>query len=55
MRQVINYFQAMLEYEPAKRISAKKAVNHSYFDDLDKTQLPDQEISYYKSHLLSED
>lgn len=53
--QGLDLLEAMLEYEPAKRISAKKAVNHSYFDDLDKTQLPDQEISYYKSHLLSED
>jgi cyclin-dependent kinase len=29
----------MLQYEPAKRISAKKAVEHPYFDDLDKTNL----------------
>ncbi|CAJ2663396.1 unnamed protein product [Trifolium pratense] len=29
----------MLQYEPAKRISAKKAIEHPYFDDLDKTNL----------------
>jgi cyclin-dependent kinase len=29
----------MLQYEPAKRISAKKAMEHPYFDDLDKTNL----------------
>jgi len=28
----------MLVYEPSKRISAKKAVEHPYFDDLDKSQ-----------------
>ena len=27
-------------YDPAKRISAKRAMNHPYFDDLDKTTLP---------------
>jgi cyclin-dependent kinase len=26
----------MLQYEPAKRISAKKAMEHPYFDDVDK-------------------
>lgn len=29
----------MLQYEPAKRISAKKAMEHPYFDDLDKSSL----------------
>ncbi|OIW07942.1 hypothetical protein TanjilG_20043 [Lupinus angustifolius] len=29
----------MLKYEPASRISAKKAMEHAYFDDLDKTHL----------------
>lgn len=29
----------MFEYEPSKRISAKKAMEHPYFDDLDKTYL----------------
>ena len=46
--------QAMLEYQPAKRISAKRAVDHPYFDDLDKSQLPDEEISYYRSHIVPE-
>ena len=40
----------MLEYQPAKRMSAKRAINHPYFDDLDKSQLPDEEKVYYKSH-----
>ena len=30
--------QHMLVYEPAKRISAKQALRHPYFDDLDKSQ-----------------
>ncbi|GAB2300486.1 Cell division control protein 2 D [Dionaea muscipula] len=29
----------MLHYEPSKRISAKKAMEHSYFDGLDKSNL----------------
>uniref|UniRef100_A0A5K0VK13 Protein kinase domain-containing protein n=6 Tax=Nymphaea colorata TaxID=210225 RepID=A0A5K0VK13_9MAGN len=29
----------MLQYEPSKRISAKKAMEHRYFDDLDKSNL----------------
>ncbi|ESP03930.1 hypothetical protein LOTGIDRAFT_230226 [Lottia gigantea] len=29
-----------LEYDPAKRISAKEALNHSYFQDLDTMALP---------------
>ena len=44
----------MLEYQPANRISAKRAVNHPYFDDLDKSLIPDEEISYYRSHLQAE-
>jgi len=32
--------EKMLIYDPAKRISAKKAILHPYFDDLDKTTLP---------------
>ena len=30
----------MLIYDPAKRISAKQALQHPYFDDLDKADLP---------------
>ena len=30
----------MLVYDPSKRISAKKALLHPYFDDLDKNSLP---------------
>ncbi|KAJ1144576.1 hypothetical protein NDU88_010874 [Pleurodeles waltl] len=29
-----------LIYDPAKRIAAKEALNHPYFDDLDKSNLP---------------
>ena len=32
--------EKMLIYDPAERISAKKAILHPYFDDLDKTTLP---------------
>jgi len=28
----------MVVYDPYKRISAKQALNHPYFDDLDKSQ-----------------
>ena len=31
--------QKMLILEPSKRISAKKAMQHPYFNDLDKSQL----------------
>jgi len=30
----------MLEYDPSKRITAKAAISHPYFDDLDKSTLP---------------
>ncbi|KAK9076058.1 hypothetical protein SSX86_004391 [Deinandra increscens subsp. villosa] len=33
----IDLITRMLEYEPSKRISAKRAMEHPYFDDLDKT------------------
>ncbi|XP_073144790.1 cell division control protein 2 homolog D-like [Henckelia pumila] len=35
----LNLLSEMLHYEPAKRISAKKALEHPYFDDLDKSRL----------------
>ncbi|KAJ6805109.1 cyclin-dependent kinase B2-1-like [Iris pallida] len=35
----IDLLSRMLEYEPSKRISAKKAMEHPYFDDLNKTYL----------------
>lgn len=31
--------QQMLQYEPSKRISAKKAMEHPYFEDLNKAGL----------------
>lgn len=30
--------QKMLKYDPAERISAKAALEHPYFDSLDKSQ-----------------
>lgn len=32
--------QKMLIYDPANRISGKRALSHPYFDDLDKSTLP---------------
>lgn len=32
--------QSMLKYDPSQRISAKAALHHPYFDDLDKESLP---------------
>nr|QZZ92776.1 cyclin-dependent kinase B 1;2 [Larix kaempferi] len=34
----VDLLTKMLVYEPSKRISAKKALQHPYFDDLDKSQ-----------------
>lgn len=31
--------QKLLYYDPKKRISAKRALEHPFFDDLDKTDL----------------
>ena len=33
-------FYRMLVFDPSKRISAKQAIQHPYFDDLDKMELP---------------
>jgi serine/threonine protein kinase len=33
----IDLIEKMLIYEPSKRISAKAALSHPYFDDLDKS------------------
>ncbi|AES61074.1 putative protein-serine/threonine kinase CMGC-CDK-Pl family [Medicago truncatula] len=35
----VDLLSQMLQYEPSKRLSAKKAMEHPYFDDLDKTYL----------------
>jgi len=36
----IDLLKKMLVYDPAYRITAKSALNHSYFQDLDKSTLP---------------
>ena len=36
----LDLLDQMLIYDPAKRISAKKALLHPYFDGLDKNTLP---------------
>lgn len=41
----LDLLQAMLTYDPAVRISAKKALNHTYFANLDKSALPASSIS----------
>lgn len=33
----IDLLDKMVVYDPLKRISAKQALNHPYFDDLDKS------------------
>jgi len=38
--QGLKLLASMLEYDPSKRITAKKALSHPYFDDLDKSTLP---------------
>jgi len=35
----LDLLQKTLVYEPSKRISAKEALRHPYFQDLDKTGL----------------
>lgn len=35
----VDLLKQMLQYDPAKRISAKAAMEHPYFDDLDKTAI----------------
>lgn len=36
----LDLLEAMLIYDPAARITARDALIHSYFDDLDKRKLP---------------
>ena len=33
-----NFFGIMIQLDPAKRISAKKALDHPFFNDLDKSK-----------------
>ena len=39
--EAMDLLAKMLIYSPAKRLSAKSAVSHAFFDDFDKTGLPD--------------
>ncbi|KAL9264717.1 Cyclin-dependent kinase B1-2-like protein [Drosera capensis] len=34
----VDLLSKMLKYDPVERISAKAAINHPYFDSLDKSQ-----------------
>lgn len=36
----LDLLEAMLIYDPAARITARDALKHLYFDDLDKRKLP---------------
>ena len=40
----IDLMSKMLEYDPAKRIHATDALNHPYFDTLDKAQFAQFEL-----------
>ncbi|XP_043912330.1 cyclin-dependent kinase 1 [Protopterus annectens] len=40
----VDLLRGMLIYDPSKRISAKQSLNHRYFDDLDKSNLPASQI-----------
>nr|CDJ95189.1 Serine threonine protein kinase-related domain containing protein [Haemonchus contortus] len=37
---LIHLIQAMLKYDPSLRISMKGALNHSYFNDIDTSDIP---------------
>ena len=43
--QLLFFHQEMLIYDPATRISAKKALKHEFFSNLDKKALPAAGIS----------
>jgi serine/threonine protein kinase len=38
--KIVSFFQAMLIYDPAARMTAKEILQHAYFDNLDKSALP---------------
>ena len=40
-------FQSLLIYDPSKRIAAKDALKHHYFDDLEKDSLPASSINHW--------
>ena len=42
----------MLIYNPAKRISAKAALDHPYFNDLDLSTLPASKQTAIKGNML---
>ena len=47
----LDLLEAMLIYDPSKRISAKKALLHPYFDDLDKNSLPAKPGEFEIKHI----
>lgn len=47
----LDLLEKLLVYNPAKRISAKQALNHPYFDDLNKDTLPAKPGQYEISAL----
>ena len=53
---ITNFFfcllQKMLIYNPAKRISAKAALDHPYFNDLDLSTLPASKQTAIKGNML---
>lgn len=42
----LDLLQSMLIYDPAKRIAAKTALEHHYFDDLEKSSLPASNMNH---------
>jgi len=40
----LDLLQAMLIYDPAKRITAKEALKHKYFKDIDRSKLPNTSL-----------
>ena len=46
----IDLLQKMLVYDPAKRIHATEALEHPYFDSLDKSRYAKIEASFEKEN-----
>lgn len=48
----LDLLEKMLIYNPAKRISAKAALDHPYFNDLDLSTLPASKQTAIKGNML---